>query len=256
MLQRGDADPHRITNVATTKASWARANLSLGRLQMRYSASKGDLWQIFLRAIRNRTIRTASVPILLTLLSFMAITWALSTIFIVDLQSVQPPLFSGTFWQPMDANIQYEMAHIRLSSTMPNVDDTCAKSVLSGNCTFDLAIAPLSSLLITRQPYSIAGIGFDIDQSTRGVPYDAMFDFWNDPAVSRFNELTGYYCLPVLVEKTVSCQRDLTTPGFTMNGSLCSLKLATDFMSSRWTPAPSMLDRTQGLLVGMERLQS
>lgn len=171
--------------------------LSLTRLRIHSSASRQSFWDIIKGGWSDPRGRKSALFYLFNLGAFTGLTWALSVIFVID------------YGENYNQYTLYRRDVI-LSADVPVLDDTCATSITSPNCAYDLAVPTLSSQLITHTPYTISSIEFLPPFGTQGLPYDVLNKFSQDVGTSAFgNKLYRQYCLPVLNAKTVSCEQDV-----------------------------------------------
>jgi len=95
-----------------------------------------------------------------------------------------------------------------LSFNVPQEIDGCDVSVTDPKCAYVLAAAALSSLLITRGNYTIAGVTFSSPYGTLGIPMDVLEQFVQQVIHSKFDNERTEYCLPLLPKRSVSCIHD------------------------------------------------
>ncbi|KAJ5820450.1 hypothetical protein N7474_006041 [Penicillium riverlandense] len=202
--------PLSFTNERECVTALNVSKLGFVQLETHTATAKQSLLKLSQLAARFRSFRCSALFYIAAFVTYTTITWILSTIFVVDVVTVGRDL--STFGNNSLSPNQYSFTDIRLGVGIQDDDDACLASVTAANCTYSLALGPLSSLLIAREPYQIAGFTFrDGDPfGTHGIPYDALYQFWNDPELSRWGDLTTQYCLPMLDPNTVSCRQDVS----------------------------------------------
>jgi hypothetical protein len=101
-------------------------------------------------------------------------------------------------------------ANIRLPVNMPVNQDVCMNSTGAKNCYYNLAAAPLTTLLITQNVSYIAGVRYDPTyDGPQGVPYDVLDHFASVAANTSFPDMVVRYCAPRLGSKPYHCRQDV-----------------------------------------------
>jgi hypothetical protein len=101
-------------------------------------------------------------------------------------------------------------ADIRLPINMPVDQDACVNSTGATNCYYNLAVAPLTTLLITQNFSYIAGVRYDpVYDGPQGVPYDVLDHFVSVVANTSYPDMVASYCAPRLGSKPYHCRQDV-----------------------------------------------
>jgi hypothetical protein len=162
----------------------------------------------------------------------------LSTIAVIEIINTQQSLLGPDYQYltaknvsqaslpPLDPGIRAYTASIRLGPGIPAKADVCQESLLSANCTYDLATGALSSQLITQTSYDFGGTTFTPPYGTRGLAYDTLVGV-GQPVVPvsdyrTFPTLLVDYCLPILDPKTVFYTHDTSNSrvNYTSQGTI------------------------------------
>ncbi|KAJ9654528.1 hypothetical protein H2201_008989 [Coniosporium apollinis] len=188
------------TNEAESALALDRSSLTLGRLEMHTAAARESLLKLTTGFFRVKAARGRACLYMCSLLAFAALTWVLSIVFVVEIQTISPNLFWNQSLSDLNGE-RYEPRHARLPADIPDDTDACNRNLGSPNCTYVLSVAPLSSMLVTHTPYHIAGVRFHANyQGPRGIPYDFLEQFVEEPlllASSTRSHITAYEYVPI-----------------------------------------------------------
>lgn len=169
-------------------------------------------------------MRKTSLLYLTSLAIYGSLTWMLSTIAVIDIHNQGQPLVGPDYYYltaanrsqatlpPLNKGVRASTANIRLGPGIPQDANACQTSLLSANCTYDLAISALSSQLITLTPYTLGTTSFSPPYGTRGISYDVLaqagLPISTATSFQNILELNVDYCVPVLDQQTVFCNHD------------------------------------------------
>ena len=186
------------SNEAQSVAALEHSQLSLGALDMHSSVAYGSVLRLAKSASLTKTIRSRAFLFTSCLLAYTAVTWVLSVVFIVE-------------WFSSGDYNHKGVAGVRLPVAMPVAElDPCWNSTGARNCYYNLASAPLTTLLVTQNWTYVGGVRLDPTfEGPAGIPFD-IFDHFSDYAGNTtFPSMDVQYCAPRLLPKSFSCKEDV-----------------------------------------------